>query len=44
MFAKAAVYHALGKNSMTCTTKTDQLMKPKKKQNRTAKKNTSNGI
>ena len=40
MFAKAAAYHVQDKNSMTYTTKTDQLTKPKKKQNRTAKKNT----
>jgi len=44
MSAKAAVYSAQDKNSMTYMTRTDPLMKPKKKLDRTAEKNTLNGI
>ena len=44
MFAKAAVYHALGKNSMTTETKIGQPKKQPKKRKKTAEKNTSNGI
>ena len=44
MSAKAAVYPVQGKNSMTYMTKTDQQMKARKKLDRTAEKNTSNGI
>jgi hypothetical protein len=44
MCAKAAVYPAQGRSSTTCMTRTDPLMKTKKKLDRTAEKNTLNGI
>ncbi len=44
MSAKAAVYPAQGRNSMTYMTRIDQLMKLMKKLDRTAEKNTLNGI
>jgi hypothetical protein len=44
MSAKAAVYPVQGKNSMIYMTKTDQAKKLRKKSERTAEKNTSNGI
>ncbi len=40
MSAKVAAYPVQGKNSMTYMTKIGQHTKPRKKQNRTAKKNT----
>ena len=44
MSAKAAVYPVQDRNSMTYMTRTDQLMKLRKKLDRTAEKNTLNGI
>lgn len=44
MSAKAAVYLALGKNSMIYMIRTGQNTKQKKKSDKTAEKNTSNGI
>jgi len=44
MSAKAAVYPAQGRNSTTYMTRTDPLMKQRKKLDRTAEKNTLNGI
>ena len=44
MSAKAAAYLVQGRNSMTCTTRIDQLMKLRKKLDKTAEKNTLNGI
>ncbi len=44
MFAKAVAYPVQDRNSMTCTTRTDQLMKLRKKLDKTAEKNTLNGI
>jgi hypothetical protein len=44
MSAKAAAYRVQGKNSTTYMTKTVRLKKLKKKSDRTAEKNTSNGI
>ena len=44
MFAKAAVYPVQGRNSTIYTTRTDQLMKLRKKLDKTAEKNTLNGI
>jgi hypothetical protein len=43
MSAKAAVYHVQGRNSTTSMTGTDQPRKPRKKSERTAEKNISNG-
>jgi hypothetical protein len=44
MSAKAAVYPVQGRNSMTYMTRTGQQMKPTMKLDRTAEKNTLNGI
>ncbi len=44
MSAKAVAYPVQDRNSMTCMTRTDQQMKPKKKSDKTAEKNTLNGI
>jgi len=44
MSAKAVVYPAQAKSSMIYMIRTDPLMKPKKKLDRTAEKNTLNGI
>jgi hypothetical protein len=44
MSAKAAVYPAQGRNSMIYMTRIDPLMKQMKKLDRTAEKNTLNGI
>ena len=44
MSAKAVAYPVQGKNSTTYMTKTDQTEKLKRKSDRTAEKNTSNGI
>jgi hypothetical protein len=43
MSAKAVAYPVQDRNSMTCMTRTDQHMKPKKKLDKTAEKNTLNG-
>jgi hypothetical protein len=43
MSAKVAAYLVQGRNSMTCMTRTGQLTKLRKKNVRTAEKNTSNG-
>ena len=43
MYVKAAVYPVQDRNSMTCTTRTGQPKKPRKKLDRTAEKSTSNG-
>jgi Tfp pilus assembly protein PilF len=43
MSAKAVAYPVQDRNSMTCTTKTGQPKKLRKKLDRTAEKNTSNG-
>ncbi len=40
MSAKVAVYPAQGRNSTTYMIRTDQLMRPKRKSDRTAEKNT----
>jgi hypothetical protein len=44
MSAKAVAYPVQDRNSMTCMTRTGQQMKPKKKLDKTAEKNTLNGI
>ncbi len=44
MSAKAVAYLVQGKNSMICMTRTDPPMKLRKKLDRTAEKNTLNGI
>ena len=44
MSAKAAAYLVQGRNSTTYMTRIAQPMKPTKKLDRTAEKNTSNGI
>jgi hypothetical protein len=44
MSAKAAVYPVQGRNSTTYMTRTGQLKRLKRKSDRTAEKNTSNGI
>jgi hypothetical protein len=44
MSAKAVAYRVQGRNSMTCMTRTGQPKKARKKSNKTAEKNTSNGI
>jgi hypothetical protein len=44
MSAKAAVYLAQGRNLTTFTTRTGHPKKTRKKNARTAEKNTSNGI
>jgi hypothetical protein len=43
MSVKAVVYPVQGKNSMTCMIRTGQTMRPRKKSDRTAEKNTLNG-
>jgi hypothetical protein len=43
MSAKVAAYPAQDRNSMTCMTRTDQPKKLRKKTDRTAERNTSNG-
>jgi hypothetical protein len=40
MFAKAAAYHAQGRNSTTYTTRTDQPRKQRKSRGKAAEKNT----
>jgi hypothetical protein len=44
MSAKAVAYPVQDRSSMTCMTRTGQQMKPKKKLDKTAEKNTLNGI
>jgi hypothetical protein len=44
MFARAAAYRVQGKNSTTCTTRTDLNKKLKLRNEKPAEKNTSNGI
>ena len=44
MSAKVVAYPVQDRNSMTCMTRTGQQMKPKKKSDKTAEKNTLNGI
>ena len=44
MSAKAAAYPVQGRNSTTYMTRTGQPMKQRKKLDRTAEKNTLNGI
>jgi len=44
MSAKAAAYHAQVKNSMITRTKTGLMTRQKRKLDRIAEKNTSNGI
>ena len=44
MSAKAVAYPVQDRNSTTYMTRTDQPMKPRKKLDRTAEKNTLNGI